>query len=37
MYNRCVDDLGTWQPDEKTMCAEMGRHLAEHGYLKPSR
>jgi len=37
MYNRYVDGLGTWQPQDQTMYAEMGRHLAEHGYLKPSR
>jgi uncharacterized peroxidase-related enzyme len=37
MYNRYVDGLGTWQPHDKTMYAEMGRHLAEHGYMKPSR
>jgi uncharacterized peroxidase-related enzyme len=29
--------LGTWQPHDQTMYAEMGKHLAEHGYLKPSR
>jgi uncharacterized peroxidase-related enzyme len=37
MYNRYVDGLGTWQPHDQTMYAEMGKHLAEHGYLKPSR
>jgi len=37
MYNRYVDGLGTWQPQDKTMYAEMGRHLAEHGYRRPSR
>jgi uncharacterized peroxidase-related enzyme len=37
MYNRYVDGLATWQPHDKTMYAEMGKHLAEHGYLKPSR
>jgi uncharacterized peroxidase-related enzyme len=37
MYNRYVDGLGTWQPRDQTMYAEMGKHLAEHGYLKPSR
>jgi uncharacterized peroxidase-related enzyme len=37
MYNRYVDGLGTWQPHDETMYAEMGKHLAEHGYLKPSR
>jgi uncharacterized peroxidase-related enzyme len=37
MYNRYVDGLGTWQPQDETMYDEMGKHLAEHGYLKPSR
>jgi uncharacterized peroxidase-related enzyme len=37
MYNRYVDGLGTWQPQDKTMYAEMGRQLAEHGYRRPSR
>ena len=37
MYNRYVDGLGTWQPGESAMYAEMGRHLAEEGYRKPSR
>jgi alkylhydroperoxidase/carboxymuconolactone decarboxylase family protein YurZ len=36
MYNRYVDGLGTWQPEDQTMYATMGKHLAEHGYLKPS-
>jgi len=37
MYNRYVDGLGTWQPHDESMYAEMGKHLAEHGYLTPSR
>lgn len=37
MYNRYVDGLGTWQPRDSAMYAEMGKHLAEHGYTKPSR
>jgi uncharacterized peroxidase-related enzyme len=37
MYNRYVDGLGTWQPRDESMYAEMGKHLAEHGYRKPSR
>ena len=37
MYNRYVDGLGTWQPHDQTMYAEMGKHLVEHGYLRPSR
>jgi len=37
MYNRYVDGLDTWQPRDESMYAEMGRHLAEHGYMKLSR
>jgi uncharacterized peroxidase-related enzyme len=37
MYNRYVDGLGTWQPQDESMYTEMGKHLAEHGYQKPSR
>jgi uncharacterized peroxidase-related enzyme len=37
MYNRYVDGLGTWQPRDHAMYAEMGQHLAEHGYRTPSR
>lgn len=37
MYNRYVDGLGTWQPRDPGMYAQMGQHLAEHGYLKSSR
>jgi uncharacterized peroxidase-related enzyme len=36
MYNRYVDGLGTWQPLDPAMYAEMGKHLAEEGYNKPS-
>jgi uncharacterized peroxidase-related enzyme len=36
MYNRYVDGLGTWQPQDHDMYAEMGEHLAKHGYLTPS-
>ena len=36
MYNRYVDGLGTWQPEEPAMYASMGEHLASHGYLTPS-
>jgi uncharacterized peroxidase-related enzyme len=32
MYNRYVDGLGTWQPHDESMYAEMGKHLAEEGY-----
>ncbi len=37
MYNRYVDGLDTWQPRDDGMYAEMGKHLAEHGYLKSSQ
>lgn len=37
MYNRYVDGLNTWQPHDESMYAEMGRHLAEVGYVTPSR
>jgi uncharacterized peroxidase-related enzyme len=37
MYNRYVDGLGTWQPRDDSMYQQMGKRLAEHGYLKPSR
>lgn len=37
MYNRYVDGLGAWQPRDESMYAGMGKHLAEHGYQKPSR
>jgi uncharacterized peroxidase-related enzyme len=36
MYNRYVDGLGTWQPTDESMYAQMGKHLAEHGYRTPS-
>ena len=37
MFNRYVDGLGTWQPRDESMYAEMGKHLAAEGYIKPSR
>ena len=37
MYNRYVDGLGTWQPRDADMYAQMGRHLADHGYQSSSR
>ena len=37
MYNRYVDGLGTLQPQDPEMYAQMGQHLAENGYLKTSR
>jgi uncharacterized peroxidase-related enzyme len=36
MYNRYVDGLATWQPEDQGMYASMGEHLATHGYLTPS-
>ena len=36
MYNRYVDGLGTWQPRAPEMYSQMGKHLAEEGYLAPS-
>ena len=32
MYNRYVDGLGTWQPRNSEMYAQMGRRMAEKGY-----
>jgi uncharacterized peroxidase-related enzyme len=37
MYNRYVDGLGTWQPYDDSMYAQMGKHLATEGYRTPSR
>ena len=36
MYNRYVDGLGTWQPRDESMYAQMGKHLADHGYRTSS-
>jgi len=36
MYNRYVDGLGTWQPTDPAIYAQMGKHLAEEGYTTPS-
>ena len=36
MYNRYVDGLGTWQPSDPAMYAQMGQHLAAKGYTEPS-
>ena len=36
MYNRYVDGLGTWQPQDPAMYSSMGEHLAAHGYVTPS-
>ena len=37
MYNRYVDGLDTLQPRDAGMYAQMGQHLAEHGYRKSSQ
>ena len=34
MYNRYVDGLGTWAPKENIDYMEMGKHLADHGYIR---
>lgn len=34
MYNRYVDGLDTWQPREPGMYVEMGKRLAEQGYVQ---
>ena len=36
MYNRYVDGLATWQPEDPAMYATMGQRLATHGYITPS-
>jgi uncharacterized peroxidase-related enzyme len=36
MYNRYVDGLGTWAPQENGAYMEMGKRLAEQGYLMES-
>ena len=36
MYNRYVDGLATWQPQNPEMYASMGEHLAHRGYLASS-
>ena len=36
MFNRYVDGLGTWQPRDPDMYAQMGKHLADEGYTAPS-
>lgn len=35
MFNRCVDGLATWQPDDDELYARMGKQRAEEGYLTP--
>jgi uncharacterized peroxidase-related enzyme len=36
MYNRYVDGLATWQPQDPAMYRAMGEHLAHRGYLASS-
>jgi uncharacterized peroxidase-related enzyme len=36
MFNRYVDGLATWQPEDPAMYAQMGERLANQGYLIPS-
>ena len=36
MFNRYVDGLATWQPEDPAMYASMGERLATQGYLTPS-
>lgn len=33
MYNRYVDGLATWQPRDPAMYAQMGKRMAEQGYV----
>ncbi len=35
MFNRYVDGLATWQPQDSAMYKEMGKRLATTGYLTP--
>lgn len=35
MYNRYVDGLATWQPDNEAMYDKMGEQRAREGYLTP--
>jgi uncharacterized peroxidase-related enzyme len=35
MFNRYVDGLATWQPDDPEMYKQMGKRLATTGYLTP--
>jgi uncharacterized peroxidase-related enzyme len=36
MYNRYVDGLATWQPENTEMYAQMGARLAAQGYRTPA-
>jgi uncharacterized peroxidase-related enzyme len=37
MFNRYVDGLGTWQPDDPQAYREMGQRMASAGYGRPKR
>jgi uncharacterized peroxidase-related enzyme len=37
MFNRYVDGLGTWQPDDPRAYLEMGQRMAHEGYGRASR
>lgn len=37
MFNRYVDGLATWAPDDPELYDRMGEHRAEMGYLVPGR
>jgi len=37
MYNRYVDGLATWQPQEEALYRERGRKVARDGYVQVSR
>lgn len=34
MYNRYVDGLATWTPDDPALYDQMGQRLAQHGYAR---
>jgi hypothetical protein len=34
MYNRYVDGLATWQPEDAGMYQKMGEQLANSGYAR---
>ncbi len=36
MYNRYVDGLGTWQPDNPAMYEQMGKRLASESCRRPA-
>ena len=35
MYNRYVDGLATWAPQEQEAYIPMGAHMAHEGYVNP--